>query len=136
MLSLDLPPVDPLAIVAALPCTALGAVIVVAAVLAYRHDPGRAVTPEWTAAELRRLAAPTALVLPTGEHQVVGRRACDQIASTSRSYVPRHDDLEIPPSVWYAAMLLSPVERAKALTAELGNWAWRPARPYRTGAVV
>lgn len=115
-----------LTIAAFAPGALCGALVVVAAIVAWRHDPGRPTTPEWNRGEL------SALVLPTGEHELVAVRAFEQIA-VETGHIPRHDWDETPPSMRRALWWMSAAERGRALTAELGNWRWRPARPYRTG---
>lgn len=89
------------------------------------RDPGRPTTPDWRQGEM------SALVLPTGEHELVGRLAFEQIADDT-GHSAQHSWESIPPDMRYPALLMSAVERARALTYELGNWRWRPARPYRT----
>lgn len=116
-----IPAVDPLTVAAFAPGALCGALVVVAAIVAWRHDPGRPTTPAWTAAEL------AAIPRPVGQHRAPGH------APDHPWHVALHVFEEVPPSMWYAAWRLSVVERSKALTAELANWRWRPSRPYRTG---
>lgn len=118
--------VELLTVVAFLPGAACGALVVGGFVLAWRHDAGRPTTPDWGPAEL------SALVLPTGEHQIIRARAFEQIAEDT-GHIARHDWEETPPSMRRALWWMTAAERGRALTAELGNYRWRPARPYRTG---
>ena len=124
-----------LGLVVTLPSAALILIVVTAvAVLAVRHlRPTEPLHEIWTQEELERIKRwETVFVSPSGLHEVIAPLAHQQIADTSENYIPRHDLDEVPPSTLRTMLQLNVVERAKALTAELRNYNWRPNRPYRT----
>ena len=78
----------------------------------------------FTAAELAGLHYRRAACPICGGRHCAGCQA--QLRPTGRAHTPAHDELSVPPSV--PALLIADVAiRARAITAELGNRAWRPA---------
>lgn len=98
------------AVIATVPVAAFGA-----AWWMLRHEA--AAPAPWTAAELARMPREQ-----TGRHRAGGERG------HSEAYQPRHGLDEVPPSIREPIEAMSPVERAKELTRQLGNQLYSPWR--------
>lgn len=113
--------------------TATGLTALAGLVVAIIRDPGRPTVPGWRPGELTALATEPGWMRPacpicSGRH-CAGCEAPAQHMSTSVGHQPAHSELEIPPSIAIPALMLDPVRRARELTRQLANRAWRPTTP-------